>query len=60
MGFFDNAKIFMDNAADTLEKQLERRVKDMSDSELLNKYSNATSDRVKAVYERELRRRNLL
>lgn len=60
MGFWDKAKDFMDSAADAMESQVRKQVAKMSDSQLLDRYNNAESDRVRAILEAELRKRGLL
>lgn len=60
MGFWDKAKGFMDSAVDAMESQVRKQATNMSDSQLLDRYNNAESDRVRAILEAELRKRGLL
>lgn len=60
MGFWDKAKGFMDSAVDAMESQGRKQAANMSDSQLLDRYNNAESDRVRAILEAELRKRGLL
>ncbi|EEO24500.1 MULTISPECIES: hypothetical protein [Helicobacter] len=60
MGFWDKAKGFMDSAVDAMESQVRKQAANMSDSQLLDRYNNAESDRVRAILEAEIRKRGLL
>lgn len=60
MGFFDKAKTFMDSATDAMERNIESKINNMSDSELLELYERTESDRLKAKVAEELRQRGLL
>lgn len=60
MGFFDKAKTFMDSATDAMERNIENKINNMSDSELLELYERTESDRLKAKVAEELRQRGLL
>lgn len=60
MGFLDKAKGFMDSAADAMESQVRKQAAKMSGFQLLDRYNNAKSDRVRAILEAELRKRGLL
>lgn len=50
----------MDSAVDAIESQVRKQAANMSDSQLLDRYNNADSDRARAIYEEELRKRGLL
>ena len=50
----------MESANESIENKARRQVANMSDSQLLDRYNNAESDRVRAILEAELRKRGLL
>lgn len=60
MGFWDKAKDFMESANERIEYQLRKMVTKMSDSQLLDRYNNAESNKFREIAEEELRKRGLL